>query len=157
MNAAVERYIGFFENLSPQSLGMLERLFEDDARFKDPFNDARGVEAIRRIFEDMYEHCDEPRFRVDDVACDGSTCFLGWTFDFRRGQHDMTIDGVSRVRFNEVGRVVEHIDYWDPASQIYEGIPLLGGLMRALRRRLSSDQTNNPSHSHINSSLATER
>jgi hypothetical protein len=157
MNAAVERYVEFFENLSPQRLDGLDGLFDDSARFKDPFNDVRGVAAIRRVFDDMYARCDAPRFRVDDVACRGDTCFLGWTFEFHRGSRGTTITGVSRVRFNTAGLAVEHVDYWDPAGQLYEGIPVIGGILKALRRRLSADQTLNPSHSHSNSSLATER
>lgn len=157
MNAAVQHYVEFFENLSPERLDRLDDIFSGSARFKDPFNEVRGVEAIRRVFDDMYERCDEPRFRVNDVACDGDTCFLGWTFEFQRGGRGTTITGVSRVRFDTAGLAVEHIDYWDPAGQLYEGIPLIGGILKALRRRLSAVQTLNPSHPHSNSSLATER
>jgi steroid delta-isomerase len=34
------------------------------------------------------------------------------------------------------GRVVYHRDYWDAAGELYERIPLLGALMRGVRRRL---------------------
>lgn len=138
MTSAVERYVRFFETLTPSSLAALDSVFDAGARFKDPFNDVSGIDAIRRVFEDMYERCEEPTFNVDDVACDGDTCFIGWTFHFRRSGRAHDIDGVSRVRFEPAGRAIEHIDYWDPASQVYEGIPLLGGLLKALRRRLGA-------------------
>ena len=35
------------------------------------------------------------------------------------------------------GRVAEHVDYWDPAAQLYERVPVLGWLMRRIRRRLA--------------------
>jgi hypothetical protein len=50
----------------------------------------------------------------------------------------ISVPGMSFVRFDDQGKVVEHIDYWDPAAGIYEQLPLLGTLMRYLRRRLSA-------------------
>jgi hypothetical protein len=32
--------------------------------------------------------------------------------------------------------VVEHIDYWDAAEQIYERLPVLGNVLRPIRERL---------------------
>ncbi|MHB9020361.1 MAG: hypothetical protein ACYC3A_00830 [Halothiobacillus sp.] len=45
---------------------------------------------------------------------------------------------MSRVAFDERGLVREHIDFCDPAEQVYSRVPVLGGLMRWIRRRLSS-------------------
>jgi hypothetical protein len=30
-----------------------------------------------------------------------------------------------------------HLDHWDAAAQVYEQIPLLGSVLRVLRRKLS--------------------
>jgi hypothetical protein len=34
------------------------------------------------------------------------------------------------------GRIARHRDYWDVAEELYEKVPLLGGLMRLVKRRL---------------------
>jgi len=47
------------------------------------------------------------------------------------------VAGVSRVVLADDGRVSEHIDYWDAAGELYSQFPVIGGLMRWLRRRLS--------------------
>jgi hypothetical protein len=39
------------------------------------------------------------------------------------------------VRFAADGRVGWHRDYWDAAEELYEKLPLIGSLMRLLRRR----------------------
>jgi len=36
------------------------------------------------------------------------------------------------------GRVNSHRDYWDAAEELYEKLPLMGLLMRFLRRTMSS-------------------
>ena len=36
------------------------------------------------------------------------------------------------------GRIARHRDYWDAAGELYEKLPLLGTLMRWLRRRIAA-------------------
>ena len=61
---AVTRFIAFFENLSPADLGGLGQVYAPEARFKDPFNEVRGVPAIQAIFAHMFGALDQPRFVV---------------------------------------------------------------------------------------------
>jgi len=134
----VRRYIDFFERMEPGSLASVDTYFVADAHFVDPFNDVRGSSAIRRVFEHMFANCVQPRFEVVECVGDHATVYLRWRFSFGAAAARRQIDGVSRVQFAADGRALEHIDYWDPARQIYETIPLLGRLMRTLRRRLST-------------------
>jgi hypothetical protein len=39
---------------------------------------------------------------------------------------------------DEAGRITLHRDYWDAAEELYEKLPLIGGLMRWLKRRSNS-------------------
>lgn len=140
-NERVQTYAGFFATLSPQSLDRLDALFAPDARFKDPFNDVTGVPAIRAVFEHMYRVCPAPAFEVGEWALTGRIAFIRWRFtDGPVAGRSMAldVDGMSRVVFDEAGRVVEHVDYWDPAAALYERIPVFGALLRALRRKLSA-------------------
>jgi hypothetical protein len=40
--------------------------------------------------------------------------------------------------FSEEGLVSMHRDYWDAAQELYEKLPLVGGLMRWLKQRANS-------------------
>jgi hypothetical protein len=42
------------------------------------------------------------------------------------------------LRFAPDGRIAMHRDYWDAAEELYEKLPLLGGLMRWLKRRANT-------------------
>lgn len=132
----VDRYVSAFEELQPRTLDRLVALFGENARFIDPFNDVRGRAAIRGIFEHMFAHCEAPQFCVEEAIGQDETWYLRWRFTFGCNTRQRVIEGVSRVCFDAAGLVSEHIDYWDPAAQLYEAIPLLGGILRALRRRL---------------------
>lgn len=128
----------FYATLTPASLAQLGYFYAPDARFRDPFNDVVGLPAIERIFRHMFASLAHPRFEVTNCLCDGREAMLGWIFRFGSGRGAREIRGVSHLRFDESGRVVEHIDHWDAARQLYETIPALGTVLRAVRRRLAA-------------------
>jgi len=139
--AHLARYCALFASLSPQDLPRLGEYFAADARFKDPFNDVRGVPAVQAVFAHMFAATDAPRFEILEQAASGSTGFVRWRFRFApRGRLTaaLEIEGVSRVLFADDGRVVEHVDYWDPVEGLYDRVPLLGAALRAIRKRLGA-------------------
>ena len=46
--------------------------------------------------------------------------------------------GASHLRFAPDGRVADHRDYWDAAEELYEKLPVVGGVMRWLKRRANT-------------------
>lgn len=135
---AAERYIQFWETLSPESLGRLSEIASPDIRFADPFNDIRGHAGFRAVFDDMFQRVAEPLFRVTAHAINGDLCFLRWVFTFQSSGREWRIEGVSEVRFDPSGLAIEHIDHWDAAGQLYERLPVLGAVLRRLRRKFSA-------------------
>lgn len=136
----VTRLIDWYEHLTSASLRDIEAFYDPAATFKDPFNEVRGAAAIVRIFEHMFASLRAPRFRVVDAVCDAQACVLVWHFDFQRSSGAaMRIRGVSHLTFGADARVTDHRDYWDAAEELYEKLPLMGPLMRWLRRRLRAN------------------
>jgi steroid Delta-isomerase len=129
-----------FEGLSPSNLDALMDAYAPDARFKDPFNDVRGRPAVRAIFEHMYVKLDGPRFKVVQTIHNARHVIFIWDFYFRfKGQSvEQCIHGASHIALNDALQVALHRDYWDPAEELYEKLPLLGPLMRWLKRRAAS-------------------
>lgn len=137
-DARVARLVQLYETLAPADLPGLRGLYADDAHFKDPFNRVQGLPAIARIFSHMFHTLDGPRFQVIAAVAEGDAAFLTWNLHFRTrgaGAAALCIHGASHVRFNAQGQVAMHRDYWDAAEELYEKLPLLGGLMRWLKRR----------------------
>ena len=137
--AAVATY---FEQLSPASVTQLPLFYAPDARFKDPFNEVQGLQAITQVFEHMYVALEAPYFVVTHRVVDGDQAFLTWDFKFKFKRFDtqtlQTVRGGSHVQFNAQGLISAHRDYWDAAEELYEKLPLLGGVMRWLKARANS-------------------
>ncbi|MES2980653.1 MAG: nuclear transport factor 2 family protein [Pseudomonadota bacterium] len=136
---AVARIAQFFEAFSPADVARMEEFYTADAFFKDPFNEVRGLPEVRRIFSHMFVALDEPRFIVTSQLVDGDQCFLTWDFVFRFKRFDtatvQTVRGGSHLKLSSDGRIAYHRDYWDAAEELYEKLPVVGGLMRWLKRR----------------------
>ena len=129
------RLARFYETLTPAALDGLGQLYAPDARFKDPFNEVVGIAAIRRIFAHMFATTEAPRFEVTDCIEQGGQAMLGWTFRFALRGRALTVRGVTHLRFDAEGRVTLHRDYWDAAEELYAKLPVVGALMRWLRRQ----------------------
>lgn len=140
MQHAVERIASYFSSLTPAGVTHLDRYYTPDAYFRDPFNEVCGVPAIAAIFNHMFEALQDPRFVITDRIVDGDRCFLAWEFHFAfrgRGQPAQLVRGGSHLLLAADGRICSHCDYWDAAGELYEKLPLLGVLMRWLRRRMA--------------------
>lgn len=138
-----EKYTHFFENLDEhRSLLAFGRIYAEDVYFKDPFNETKGLNAIYEIFQDMYAKLDDPRFEILEAIGDASVCYVKWRFLFRfknESEEDF-FEGVSRLEIDDAGKVISHIDYWDAAEHIYEKLPLIGFLLRFIKRKLSTSK-----------------
>jgi hypothetical protein len=140
MTPVTSRFVEFFEALDPASVARLGEVYTCDVYFKDPFNEVHTLAQVQQIFSHMYVALDRPRFVVTGQVVEGRECFLTWNFEFYfRKQPALlqTVRGASHLKFNEAGLVSYHRDYWDAAEELYEKLPLLGSLMRWLRKRVN--------------------
>jgi steroid delta-isomerase len=134
--------IRFYHGLTPADIARFPEFYTDDAYFKDPFNEVLGVVAIQRVFSHMFRQVEEPRFIVSERVVDDHGAVLFWEFQYRvrkRGlEEKQAIRGVSHLKFDASGKVSYHRDYWDAAEELYMKLPLIGMLMRGLRRALAA-------------------
>jgi len=137
--AQIGRMVAYFEAVTPQNLSRLGEFYDPQARFKDPFNEVSGIPAIQHIFAHMFVQLDKPRFVVTNQVLQGNQGFLTWEFKFgfkgfKTGQ-TQTILGATHLVMNEAGLITLHRDYWDAAEELYEKLPVVGRVMRWLKRR----------------------
>lgn len=141
MNSTLTRQLeelkNAYENLQPDSVDDLLNFYSTNASFKDPFQEVQGRAAIQKIFLKMFNQLDSPTFQVKEIQSHGRQASLLWEFKFHFKRWDrspQSILGVSWLYFDENNLIVRHHDFWDPAEGIYEKLPLIGALLKALKK-----------------------
>ncbi len=124
---SVDAIVGFFESLKREDVQRMSEFYRDDAFFKDPFNEVRGIAAIQRIFTHMFETLDDPHFVITERTTQGSQCWLAWEFRFGmrsmlRGQPQV-VRGASHLQLADDGRIQSHRDYWTPPRNCTKSFP----------------------------------
>lgn len=130
----------FFEGLNEEvSLEAFSMIYDDAVFFKDPFNEVKGISAVYRIFQEMYQSLENPRFIISEYVENQDIVYVKWDFifHFKGDPNESRFEGVSRLEMNAEGKIVSHVDFWDAAEHIYEKIPLLGSLLRFVKRRIA--------------------
>jgi len=134
-----EDYAAFYEELSSElTQEAYARFFDEHSEFEDPFQKVKGLAAIHHVFVDMYEKLHVPHFVVDEVIADKEVAYLKWQFIYALSakQEQQSFTGVSRITFSSAGKVLSHTDYWDAGQHVYEKIPILGTVIRLIKRKL---------------------
>ncbi|MCE2722841.1 MAG: nuclear transport factor 2 family protein [Burkholderiales bacterium] len=141
MPTPLKRFVSYWNNLTAADVARLEEFYTENAVFQDPFNKVQGHAAIKHIFDDMFVRLIDPKFVITETIEQDNRVLLVWDFSFRikslKPDLKRTIHGTSLIRFAADGRALSHRDYWDAAGELYEQLPVIGSVMRALKRRMA--------------------
>jgi steroid Delta-isomerase len=131
---AIARMAGFFQEMTAANVGRVAELYAADATFRDPINEVSGVKAIEAVMADLFRQLKNIRVVVREMHGDESAGCLVWTmyYDFRSKKRG--IPGVSHFRFGADGLVTAQEDYWDASFVLYGEFPILGMMMRGIKR-----------------------
>lgn len=131
---SLARMAGFFQEMNAQSVERVAELYAPQATFRDPINEAKGIVAIEKVMADLFHQLRNIRIVVREMQGEERAGCLLWTmyYDFRGKQR--TLPGVSHFTFNAQGLVTAQEDYWDASFVLYGEFPLLGMVMRGIKR-----------------------
>ncbi len=134
----VARFQQLFQSLRQDNLALLGEIYAHDVVFEDPLHRVEGLAALTGYFERMYAGVESIGFEFGEVVEAPGQAMLTWTMHMThqrlRPGEALALPGASHIRFDE--RVHYHRDYFDAGALLYERLPLLGGVVRAIRRRV---------------------
>ena len=136
------RFQQFFQPLAPERIEQLiERTYGQDVYFNDTLKVVRGRVALRDYLLDSAQGAAECRVLFDEVTRTAvGEHHLRWRMMIRfkrfAGGRETWSTGMSHIRLSAHGLVVYQQDYWNAADGLFQHIPILGGAIRAIKRRL---------------------
>ncbi|MCX9132127.1 nuclear transport factor 2 family protein [Aeromonas veronii] len=142
MNEPLARFIGLYQQLDKQQLHRLPEVYAEQVVFTDPAHRIEGLAALGDYFAALYQRLAYCRFVITSQQQQGQQAWLGWTMTFShprlRGGEPVTVEGATRLEFDEAGKVSQHRDYFDLGAMLYEQLPLLGPVVRTIKMRLGA-------------------
>jgi hypothetical protein len=139
---SLERFLSTYQRLNRDNLDLLDTIYSDDVRFSDPAHSLTGLAALRDYFIELYANVVHIRFDFADPHVCADQVFVTWRMRLRHSRlnrgGEIEVPGISCLHFTDDGRVDEHRDYFDLGVLLYEQLPLLGCVVRAVKRRFSA-------------------
>jgi hypothetical protein len=120
----------------------LPEVYAEQVIFVDPAHRIDGLAALTDYFAAMYQRLAYCRFEITSQQQQGQEAWISWIMRFSHPRlasgQTVTVEGATRLTFDKLGKVVMHRDYFDLGAMLYEQLPLLGSVVRAIRGRLGS-------------------
>ncbi|GAB5993073.1 nuclear transport factor 2 family protein [Aeromonas enteropelogenes] len=142
MDEPLARFVALYQQLDRQQLHRLSEVYADEVIFIDPAHRIEGLAALSDYFAALYQRLAYCRFVITSQQQQERQAWLGWTMTFShprlRGGKPVTVEGATRLEFDEQGKVCLHRDYFDLGAMLYEQLPLLGSLVRTIKGRLGA-------------------
>lgn len=143
--AALERFSAFLKGIGDTSFVRENTLktYSSDAYLDDTLVIHHGAAEIEAYFLKTSETMTSYQLEIDDIARSGDDFYIRWTMKFAapllsRGETVHSV-GVSQVRFNREGKVAFHQDFWDSGKNFYSRLPVVGGAVGYVNKRLNSN------------------
>jgi hypothetical protein len=139
--AAVARFEAFLSDLSTATIkSQIRSVYAPTLYFNDTLKTIRDVDALEKYFLSSDDAMTAYGLKVEQTISTPEGVFVRWRMDvtfrrFQKGKVQSSI-GITHVRFNKDGLAVYHQDYWDSGTNLYEKVPVLGGMIRWIKGRL---------------------
>jgi hypothetical protein len=139
---ALEQFYNFLKNVGDEDY--LEtntaKVYAPGAYLNDTIVTHYGPNEIRAYFLKTADTMTSFEVQIDDTSRSGPDHYIRWTMIFSApklgGGEPIHSVGISQVRFNNKGQVAFHQDFWDSGQNIYGQIPLVGGLIGIVQKRM---------------------
>lgn len=138
---AIARFTDFVREWQPETIvESVQAVYAEDAYFNDTVKELNTNGAIAHYLAESLEATEIVRIEVVDVARSGVDYYYRWVMDIKfrnlnNGAWTQS-EGMSQIRFNREGKIVLHRDFWDAAGGLFAYMPVVGSLLKWIKRRL---------------------
>ncbi|MGJ3234171.1 nuclear transport factor 2 family protein [Marivirga sp.] len=115
----------------------MNEIYSDDIVFKDPVHEIYGIENLKKYFNKLNENLIDGSFNFTNESIVDNRFFLSWEMNLKlkRPKKNVKASGISVLIIEE--KIVSQRDYFDAGELFYENIPVLGGIIRSIKKKLA--------------------
>lgn len=137
--AALKQLVAFYQQLETSRLSMLADIYHPQIRLCDPIGEHQGLAVVEGYFAALLKNMRYCRFEVTLTREFDADALLLWRMEYAhpalQGGAHQTLEGSSYLQLRD-GKVFFQRDYYDMGAMLYEKLPLLGTIVRRVKKRL---------------------
>ncbi|MES2476628.1 MAG: nuclear transport factor 2 family protein [Verrucomicrobiota bacterium] len=143
--AALDRFTSFLQGIGDVAYVRenASKAYANDAWLDDTLVVHRGAAEIEKYFVQTSETMTFYQVFIEDISRSGDNYYIRWTMVFAApalsGGKSVHSVGISQVRFDRGGKVVMHKDFWDSGQNFYAHLPLIGGAVGYVKKRMEKN------------------
>ena len=130
----ISKFVKLISTFDSDSLKELPNIYSSTIEYEDPINKVQGLDHLYLVFEDTLRIFSGIEIQVKETSSTDHTAFVRWLMTYRFRKKEYSIDGVTLLEFDSSGLICKHTDYWDASFPLYGTFPVLGFLMRAIKK-----------------------
>jgi len=138
--ALIDDFCRIYQGLDKNNLGQLGLVYSDHINFIDALHNLKGLDQLSAYFSHLYSHLLYCNFSIEEVIKEEGKASIVWTMQYAHPKINkgkpILVNGCSHLKFNE--KIYYHRDFLDMGQMLYEQLPLLGGLIRVVKKRVAS-------------------
>jgi ketosteroid isomerase-like protein len=134
----IEQFSSFYTDLASMKIEALKDIYSDDVTFIDPIASHQGLPAVEGYFSKLLKNAKFCEFDIHETLAAGDRAYVvNWTMRFTSRRinkgRPVSVDGISKLTL-ENNKIVFHRDYYDLGQMVYEHVPLLGRIIKKIKR-----------------------
>ncbi|MDD9950622.1 MAG: nuclear transport factor 2 family protein [Zetaproteobacteria bacterium] len=119
------RYV--YETFDSSTAQKAAELYANQFYFNDRIHIIQNLPNLKSYFAKQAEQCAQCRLEFTGFVQQNKDFFTHWVMHIQTNPSNPSRKyyGMSRLRFNNAGKIILHLDYWD-FSELMESIPIIG-------------------------------
>ncbi|WP_157716260.1 nuclear transport factor 2 family protein [Roseivirga echinicomitans] len=136
-NTTLKKFKDYFAQMEFDNDTILEAIYSKNVVFKDPIHEINGIEKLSEYFKKLNDNLTEGSFQFIDESTIDNKAYLSWEMHLKlkRPNKSVKASGISVLTIEE--KIISQRDYFDAGELFYENIPVLGGVIRFLKKKLA--------------------
>ena len=130
--------MALFNETTPDIEALMSECYASQVLFRDPLVERRGREGLSQYLADAYANVTRCEFEYGAPLRSRDQVSIPWTMTLEHRRRargaPIHVDGITLLQGDESG-IRFHRDYYDAGQLIYENVPLLGSVIRWIRRQ----------------------
>lgn len=136
-----QRTMDFFSALNKDTLQLIETFYDEAVEYSDPLGRGSGRTGLHRHYIRFFKYISRIRYEFGPITVDGKQVSVQWTAFFRHsklnGGRDNSLRGSTWLEFGGAeDKVIRFNEYFDVGELAYENLPVLGFIVRTVKRVL---------------------